>query len=127
MQRIEGEGYDFIKTTYDTSLDSQISLLPLGFSPAVASSLFPLFTCRINLHLTGTLSFISLVSGFIFSKQELGKETDAGAKNRFLIIFANNNRLTNESLGIDRFLEENESIKLLETAATKEKTTHGGC
>ena len=24
---------DFIKTTYDTSLDSQISLLPLGFSP----------------------------------------------------------------------------------------------
>ena len=85
------------------------------------------FPFRINLHLTGTLSFISLVSGFIFSKQELGKETDAGAKNRFLIIFANNNRLTNESLGIDRFLEENESIKLLETAATKEKTTHGGC
>jgi hypothetical protein len=26
-------GIDFIKTTYDISLDSQISLLPLGFSP----------------------------------------------------------------------------------------------
>ena len=25
--------YNFIKTTYDISLNSQISLLPLGFSP----------------------------------------------------------------------------------------------
>jgi hypothetical protein len=29
---------DFIKTTSDTSLDSQISLLPLGFSPSSVSA-----------------------------------------------------------------------------------------
>ena len=29
-------GIDFIKTTYDISLDSQISLLPRGFSPCVS-------------------------------------------------------------------------------------------
>ena len=57
-------------------------------------------------YVTGTLSFISLVSGFIFSKQELGKETDAGAKNRFLIIFANNNRLTNENQETESLIDK---------------------
>lgn len=68
--------YNFIKTTYDISLNSQISLLPLGFSPhwmvsnqaTVSLSLFLLwpgwpFICERESMDSLFFSFISLLTG----------------------------------------------------------------
>ena len=55
---ISWESSTFIKTTYDISLDSQISLLPLGFSLLASSPLVTVFDwdARENPEVTRNLS-----------------------------------------------------------------------
>ena len=81
--------YNFIKTTYDISLNSQISLLPSGFSPQQALALsfdslrLPLHSCEFE-SLVESCSFLSLdISWLTVNSQE--ESADEGKVKRLLI------------------------------------------
>ena len=71
--------FTFINTTYDISLDSQISLLPLGFSPPFSASYYSGSASR--------LVFLLLIIGFEIKDAFDSAFVDPGFIMPFLISF----------------------------------------
>ena len=80
--------WNFIKTTYDISLDSQISLLPLGFSLLASSPLVTVFDwdARENPEVTRNLSGVprNTLSLMVGSSERPGLRPTMRVRDKFL-------------------------------------------